>query len=67
MEAGNSVIVMTRMVGRGKDSGVAVDTPSFAMVWTAQRGAVVRMEMFESKVAALEAVGLPPDTPLEEF
>ena len=67
IEAGESVIVMTRMVGRGKDSGVAVDTPSFAMVWTARGGAVVRMQMFESKEAALEAVGLPADTPLREL
>ena len=37
-EAGDSMIVMVRMVGRGKDSGVAVDTPSFPMVWTARDG-----------------------------
>jgi len=67
VEAGDSVIVMTRMVGRGKDSGVAVDTPVFAMVSTVRDRAVVRMEMFETKEAALGAVGLPSDTPFESF
>jgi ketosteroid isomerase-like protein len=62
-ETGNSVIVIVRMVGRGKDSGVAVDTPSFPMVWTVRDGLVARMEMFASRNDALAAVGLPPDTP----
>ena len=59
------MIVVGRMVGRARDSDAAVDTPSFAMVWTARGGKVVRMEMFESKMAAFDAVGLPADTPLE--
>ena len=60
-------IVVARMVGRGRDSDAAVDTPSFAMVWTARGGSVIRMEMLESKEAAFDAVGLPADTPLESF
>ena len=59
------MIVVGRMVGRARQGGATLDTPSFAMVWTARGGSVVRMEMFESKEAAFEAVGLPTDTPLE--
>ena len=67
VETGNSIIVMVRMVGRGKDSGVAVDTPTFPMVWTVRDGLVVRMEMFASRSDALASVGLPPDTPFEKL
>ena len=66
-DAANAVIVMVRMVGRGKDSGVAVDTPTFPMVWTARGGQVVRMQMFTSREEALAAVGLPADTPFQRF
>jgi ketosteroid isomerase-like protein len=67
VDAGDAVIVIVRMVGRGKDSGVAVDTPRFPMVWTARDGAMVRMEMFDGREKALAAVGLPPDTPFKNF
>jgi ketosteroid isomerase-like protein len=62
VETGDSVIMVVRMVGRGKDSGVAVDTPSFPMVWTVRDDAIIRMEMFTSREEALAAVGLPPET-----
>ena len=61
------MIVIVRMVGRGKDSGVAVDTPSFPMVWTVRDEQVVRMQMFASRDEALAAVGLPPDTQFTRF
>ena len=64
-EAGDSMVVMVRMVGRGKDSGVAVDTPTFPMVWTVRDGLAVRMQMFTGRDDALAAVGLPPGTPFE--
>jgi len=67
VDAGASVIVITRMVGRGKDSGVAVDTPAFPMVWTTRDNVLVRMEMFDDREKALAAVGLPPDTEFEQF
>jgi ketosteroid isomerase-like protein len=67
VEAENSMIVMVRMVGRGKDSGVSVDTPTFPMVWTVRDDQVVRMQMFTSRDDALEAVGLPPGTPFERI
>ena len=67
VDAGDAVIVITRMVGRGRDSGVAVHTPSFPMVWTTRNNVTVRMEMFDSREKALVAVGLPPDTPFKNF
>ena len=66
-EAGDSAIVMVSMVGRGKDSGVSVDTPSFPMVWTVRDGRAVRMQMFTSRDEALAALGLSPDTPFQAF
>jgi hypothetical protein len=66
-DAGESVIVITRMVGRGKDSGVAVDTPAFPMVWTTRDNVLVRMEMFDDREKALATVGLPPDAPFQPF
>jgi ketosteroid isomerase-like protein len=58
IDVGDSVIVMTVMHGTGRESGAAVPTPLFAHVWTRRAGRSVRMEMFPSKAAALEAVGL---------
>jgi uncharacterized protein len=66
-EGGESVIVVTKVHGRGKDSGAPVETPGFPMAWTARDGVIVRVEMFQSRAEALEAVGLPPDTPFENF
>jgi hypothetical protein len=67
VEAGDSVIVITRIHGRGRDSGAAVDTPGFPIVWTARDGVLARVEMFDSRERALESVGLPLDTPFESF
>ena len=67
VEAQGSVVIVARMVGRGKDSGAAVDSPSFPMVWTFHDEQVVRVEMLPNKAAALEAIGLPPDTPFTRF
>jgi ketosteroid isomerase-like protein len=61
-EGGESVIVITRVHGRGRDSGAPVDAPGFPMVWTTRDNVIVRVEMFQSRAEALAAVGLPPDT-----
>ena len=66
-EGRGAAIVIVRMVGRGKDSGVSVDTPAFPMVWSVRDGVIVRMEMFDSRENALAAVGLPPETPFLPF
>jgi ketosteroid isomerase-like protein len=58
IDAGDMVVAMTRVHGRGKGSGAEVATPSFPHVWTVRDGKAVRMEMLQTREAALEAVGL---------
>jgi ketosteroid isomerase-like protein len=48
---------MTRVAGRGRESGVSVDQ-RFAQVWTLQDGAVTRIESYLNPAEALEAAGL---------
>ena len=49
-----------RYIGRGKGSGVDVDTPG-AHLWTVKDGRAVRMVVFSDRERALEAAGLGPD------
>jgi len=64
IDAGDHVIAQASVRGRGRDSGVEVDTPSFPHVWTLRDGQVVKVEMLPNKALALERVGLvkPGDT-----
>lgn len=63
IDAGEQVVAMTRVTGRGRDSGIVVDTPSFAQIWTLSEGRAVRVVMLPNRREALESVGLdPPDT-----
>jgi ketosteroid isomerase-like protein len=55
---GDRVVVLTRYRGRGKGSGVEVDTAG-AHVWTLRDGRAVRLEVFADRAAALQSVGLP--------
>ena len=57
---GDLVVVLTRYIGRGKGSGVDVDTPG-AHLWTVRDGRAVRMVVFSDRERALEAAGLGPD------
>jgi uncharacterized protein len=57
--AGDSVLVLTRYMGRGKGSDVAVDTRG-AHLWTFRDGKVVRLEVFSSRARARAAAGLEP-------
>ena len=61
IDAGDRVVAMVRVSGRGKDSGAQVATPSFPHVWTIAHGKAVRMEMLPDRATALVAVGLDPD------
>ena len=49
-----AIVVLTRYRGRGRESGVSVDTTG-AHVWTLRDGEVVRLEIFSSRDRALEA------------
>jgi ketosteroid isomerase-like protein len=54
---GDQVVVLTRYRGRGKGSGVPVDTKG-AHVWALRDGKVVRLEIFADRANALAAAGL---------
>jgi len=57
-DAGDRVVVISQLVGKGKGSGVEVDRRS-AQVATIRRGRIVRWEIGYTNVAeALEAAGL---------
>ena len=55
--SGEHVVVLCRYTGRGKDSGVEVDTRG-AHLWTFREGRAIRLEVFSSRERALEAAGL---------
>lgn len=55
--AGDQVVVVADLIGRGKSSGVPVEH-TWAYVWTVQGGKAVRMEGFADRAAALEAAGV---------
>ncbi len=55
--AGEFVVVMCRYTGRGKGSGVDIDTRG-AHVWKMRDGRGIRLEVFSDRNKALEAAGL---------
>jgi uncharacterized protein len=57
IEAGDQVVVIYRAVGRGKSSGIELDS-RFGHIWTILDGSAVRIEMFSSPADALEAAGV---------
>ena len=58
LDAGNErVVVVARLVGRGKGSGIPVER-DWAYVWTLRDGKVLRMDGYADKGQALRAVGL---------
>ena len=59
IDAGDQVIVIAGVRGRGAGSGAEVRSPSFPQVWTmGDDGRPVRVEMFPSRAEALEAAGV---------
>jgi hypothetical protein len=57
IDAGDRVVVIARLVGRGKASGVTVER-TWAYVWTLREQRILRMDGYENRREALEAVGL---------
>ena len=57
IDAGDTVITFVRQVGRGKQSGVPVET-RVGNLYTFRNGRVLRWEMFTPPEEALEAAGL---------
>jgi ketosteroid isomerase-like protein len=54
---GGRVVVVCRVVGRGKVSGADFDLPTFN-VWTVSNGTIVSCMTYNEYAEALEAVGL---------
>ena len=57
IEAGDQVVVIARLVGRGKTSGVEV-TRTWGYVWTLRGERALRMQGYADRDEALKAVGL---------
>jgi ketosteroid isomerase-like protein len=57
IDAGEKVVAIGRIRGRGRGSGIAVNGPVF-MVWTFRDGSAVRQQWFADRSEALNAVGL---------
>ena len=58
LDAGDRVVVIGELVGRGKGSGIEVKRPT-AQIWTVRNGQVVRWEYgFKDRIDALAAAGL---------
>jgi uncharacterized protein len=60
VDAGDRVMVLAALRGRGKASGIEVETPSFGWVWTLREGKTVLVEVYPNRAETLEAVGLGP-------
>jgi ketosteroid isomerase-like protein len=61
LDAGDRVVVLCHLKGKGRESGVEVES-SIGQVWTVRDGKLVRQEMFRTPEEALEAVGLGAET-----
>jgi ketosteroid isomerase-like protein len=59
--AGDHVATRLRFYGRGKGSGIEVETEMYHQVATFRAGRMVRIEYFGEWSEALEAAGLWPD------
>jgi ketosteroid isomerase-like protein len=59
VDAGDLVAVRLRYYGRGKGSGLELDTEMYHQVATFLDGTIVRMEYFTSWDQALAAAGVP--------
>ena len=58
IDAGDHVIAIMHVSGRGRQSGVPVENRE-AHVWTVRSGKMTRLRIYPSRAQALEAVGLP--------
>ena len=59
VDAGEQVVALLgQTTARGKRSGIEVDTPPFAQVWTLRDGKVIRMRIYPDHAEALKAAGL---------
>jgi ketosteroid isomerase-like protein len=59
-DAGEKVVVILKMSGRGRASGVPVEE-RIAHLWTIAGGRAIRLQAFTDPAEALEAAGLSPE------
>jgi ketosteroid isomerase-like protein len=64
IEAGDEVVVGYKVTGRGKASGMDVEMSRWNL-YEIENGLVTRVDIFESRGAALEAAGLSQQSPVE--
>src|SRR5687767_5184466 len=58
IDGGDRVVVVGRLVGRGRGSGIEIDRPN-AQIWTLRDGRVTRLAYgFTNRMGAREAAGL---------
>ena len=57
IDAGQSVVLVVREIGRGKGSGAPVER-RHAQVWTLRDDRIIRWDLFPTRAEALEAVGI---------
>jgi ketosteroid isomerase-like protein len=57
IDAGDSVVVLTRQRGRGKETGALVEQP-MALIYKFRGGKAIRVQAYFDTVQALEAAGL---------
>jgi hypothetical protein len=57
VDAGRQVVVVARLIGRGKRSGIDVSR-TWAYVWTVRNGKALSMVGYANRSEALKAVGL---------
>jgi ketosteroid isomerase-like protein len=57
IDAGDKVVVGSRVIGRGKASGIEIGMSGW-QVYELRNGLVVRVDFFQTETEALEAVGM---------
>lgn len=60
IDAGDSVVMVLRQVGRGKCSGAAVEM-TMGWLYTLRDGKIISVRMFADREEALAAAGQPPE------
>lgn len=58
LDAGDTVVTLATEHGRGRGSGVEVESIRTAHVWTMRGGKAIRVDLYQDRSRALKAVGL---------
>jgi ketosteroid isomerase-like protein len=56
VDAGDQIMGLIAVLGRGKESGVVVESPSFGWVWSLRDRKIVRVDVYPNRAEALQAV-----------